>query len=155
MSLKKLSPQIKKAFDLYDDDKNGVLDPYELQILLDDIVKELKIPKLNHKQLYWSLNILSKNQSGFVTYGQLQDSIEIIMDKFIDDHDEYNGVVFVSDNILTKLQSTNFIRKLGTKILCLERITQRKESKLQFLRSKSLDLENLNNNSFSYRIFVE
>ena len=73
---------VKKAFKVYDVDGNGSMDYDEMNIMMDDIVKSLKIEKLNEKQRDWAFKILDADGSGEIDHQELIINLLPIIEKF-------------------------------------------------------------------------
>ena len=59
-----MNQMIRKAFDLYDADKSGVLDKNEIRTLLNDLMAELGAPSINDTTLDQIIALVDENNDG-------------------------------------------------------------------------------------------
>jgi Ca2+-binding EF-hand superfamily protein len=139
-----LSNLVRKTFDLYDDDRSGWLDPYELQLFLDDMAKIFKIPKLNPRQYQWALKSFDADGSGTIEFDELFEGMGNVIEKLASGYlgDEHNDSSSSDDNPdpqspskqhpdETPINNPKYIKNLATKIKLLQRINNKKELKIE------------------------
>jgi Ca2+-binding EF-hand superfamily protein len=59
-----MNQMIRKAFDLYDADKSGVLDKMEIRTLLNDLMAELGAPSITDATLDKIIEMVDENNDG-------------------------------------------------------------------------------------------
>jgi Ca2+-binding EF-hand superfamily protein len=139
-----LSNLVRKTFDLYDDDHSGSLDPFELQLFLDDMAKIFKIPKLNPRQYQWALKSFDADGSGTIEFDELYEGMGIVIEKLASGYlgDECNHSSSSDGNSRpqspskqdpdeTPINNPKYIKNLATKIKLLQRINNKKELKIE------------------------
>lgn len=149
---KQLSKIVKHAFDFYDADKSGDLDPEELEKLQNDICDALELPALTKEQLEEALYIQDENGDGEIQYEELLENIGRINDILM------RSVMIPSDPNGDDLykENPNFIKGLGRQIKlfdkqnCTAKFQKEKERKEKEARRRiRLGLEEVDNNDSS------
>ena len=74
-----MNQMIRKAFNLYDADKSGVLDKNEIRTLLNDLMAELQAPSISDEILDKIISMVDENNDGAFDFKEFYKIIQPVL----------------------------------------------------------------------------
>ena len=110
----KLNDLALKTFKCYDTDFNGVLNPYELGTLIQDMSKCLKLKPLNNVELYMILLLLDENRDGTIDCDEFLDKFDGVFNLLSINNQTKNNVKTkkLNRNEYLKTKKNNEVHKI-------------------------------------------
>ena len=156
---KELEIIMKKAFDKYDSDKSGELDPEELRKLQDDISLILGFPPLTQKQAERAIKLIDVDNDGDVQFKELLAGIGQVIDKIFygpriekkssnEQNEDFSDLENIIDSQFSSNKVTinpNFIRGLGRQIKIFDKLAKKSKSALDMgYNSPDIEISSVN-----------